>query len=580
MKTNVATVIFLTLILSCATMVGAQEAETDYKEYRRPETYRELFNITFNKKHFSVIADEYRQTYPNSSVEVTPGLVTAEGTVIFDSLGAVLGNRRIAYDEIIDLRILSVDEDVTISFLTRDDGSRRVDRLKAGNRMTSTGAIIIEEEEFLRGIVLCIGGEVEIYGEVNKDIVCLFGNIYIGPAAVARGDVATVTGRVDVARDASVYGEIYSTHRRDRGRSHRYYRSPDWITSELLLEYNRVDGLLLGGGVGFIDADSLLPRPWGRLAYAFASKRWRYDVGLEQTILRGPSLTVGARYYRWLQSEDDWMITDDENTAFALIATEDFKDYYEAEGGQARVSAQPRRQLKLEAGYTLEETKWLEADNNLWSLFGGGKEFCDNFTTVDDAYRLQGIDQLDDSTNAFFSASIDWDTRERFESRFESSSWHFTGALEWSSTDFSSDFDYRRYTLSLRRYQQLHDRSMLLLRAMYGGSDGYLPMHKRFFLGGLGTLRGYDHKEYMGSRFWMTNAEYRLRFPKVDMAASIFWDAGAIANDEKLDGDIEVKHCIGIGLSFGDEVRINVSRRLDRSYDNDPKIYVRLRHMF
>ena len=105
-------------------------------------------------------------------------------------------------------------------------------------------------------------------------------------------------------------------------------------------------------------------------------------------------------------------------------------------------------------------------------------------------------------------------------------------------------------------------------------------MYKRFFLGGLGTLQGYDHKEYMGTRFWMLNTEYRFKFPRVETAVSVFWDMGQIANDRKLDGSIDIKNDVGLALYFEDDFRISLAKRLDRSVDDNPVFYVRLNHVF
>ncbi|MEW5995911.1 MAG: BamA/TamA family outer membrane protein, partial [Candidatus Zixiibacteriota bacterium] len=255
------------------------------------------------------------------------------------------------------------------------------------------------------------------------------------------------------------------------------------------------------------------------------------------------------------------------------------KDYYEAEGGAVYTIFKPVSPLELEVRYRMEETKWLRAYRHLWSLFGGDKLFRPNFSTVDSAFREDGIADIDSLDNGYLTVRLDYDTHDK-DDPFDKSAWHATGILEWSHPDLNSDFDYRRYTLTLRRYQELHRHAMLLLRGMYGGSDGDLPMYKRFYLGGLGTLRGFRHKEYMGTEFWMANAEYRIAFPRTDLAASLFWDAARIANQVKLDDDVEVRQCLGIGVYFGDDLRVNVAKRLDRSADDDAKIYVRLDHVF
>ncbi len=580
-------VIVLAVVLGCGGLLSAVVVaqEIQYKEYRKSNRYDELFRITFEKKTLTISLTENgverSSSFLRAGIAHRDSLVYAGDQVIFDARGLILDGVRRDYDQILDSRVVDGDESISITFLTRPNNSPRVARLKLGNRITFAESIVVEDDEFVRGVVFSVTGSIEIYGEVNKDIVSLFGDVYIGPAAVARGDIASPSGRIDIARDASIYGETYSSQKKHRARKYRSHRRTDAfdLTTGGMIYYNRIDGFALGGEWRFDDPDFLLPSTWIRTGYAFASERWRFGLGLEQTIVRSPSLTVGGEYFRELASGDDWLLDDHENSLFVLLAKEDFKDYYEAEGGMAFVNFQPASSLRFTASYRCEETRWLDSHRNLWALFGGHKRFRENFSTVDSPFRDTGIVHLDTRTNGYLSTVLDFDTGNP-EDRLEHSSWHLTGVAEWSTPDLSSDFDYRRYTLAARRYQRITRRSMVLLRAMYGGSDGELPMHKRFFLGGLGTLRGYDHKEYTGSRFWMANAEYRVRFPATDMAASLVWDVGRIdrAYDETEFGD--VKHSLGIALHFGDDLRVNVSRRLDRSFDDDPKIYVRFEHVF
>ncbi len=580
-------VIVLTVSFACGILLsaGVVAQDTEYKDYRKPSRYDVLFQTTFEKETLTISLTEngveQSSSFPRSGIAQRDGLVYAGDRIIFDSEGLILGGARRGYEQILDIQVVDGDETISITFLTRPNNSQRVARLKLGNRISFAEPIVVPDDEFVRGIVFSVTGSIEVYGEVNKDVVSLFDDVYVGPAAVARGDIAAPTGRIDIARDASIYGEAYSSEKKHRARKYRSHRKTDAFNLETgdMVYYNRVDGLALGAEWRFDDPDFLLPSTWIRGGYALAAERWRFGVGLEQTIVSSPSLTIGGEYFRELASQDDWLLDDDENTVFVMLAKEDFKDYYEAEGGMVFVNFQPAATLKLTAGYRSEETRWLDAHRNLWALFGGDKKLRENFSTVEDPFRDTGIAHLDTRTNGYLSAVVDFDTGNP-EDRLEYGSWHVTGVAEWSTPDLSSDYDYRRYTLAARRYQPITSRSMILLRAMYGGSDGELPMHKRFFLGGLGTLRGYDHKEYAGHRFWMANAEYRVRFPGTDMAASLMWDVGRIdrAYDETEFG--EVKHSLGVAIHFGDDLRVNVSKRLDRSFDNDPKIYVRFEHVF
>lgn len=575
---------FVASILTVSLALSAFAVESRYKDYKSSHRAQEFFEISFDKKRISVMVfrdgEAITHTCLRRNIKTSEESVMLDVSVRFEVDGLVFSDDKYLYREISDTRITDAEELITITFFTRPETSPRAGRLKKGNRIKFANSIVVEEDEFVRGILFSITGDIEVYGEVNKDVISLFGDVYVGPGAVARGDIASISGRIDIARDASVYGEVYSGEEPRATRKYRFRRREKTLSASGTFKYNRVDGATPYGGARFDDRDSLLPSFWAIGGYGFESERWRYDFGLEQTIWRWRPLVIGGSFYRRLASDDDWLLTDDENTAFTLLATEDFKDYYEAEGGSVYTVFKPLPTLSLEGRYRFESTKWLDAHPHLWSLFGGDKLFGENFGRIEADFRQHGIAEIDTTDNAYLFGRVEFDTRDR-EDPFEKSAWHLTGDIEWSHPDLNSDFDYRRYTLAVRRYQKIHRRVTLLLRGMYGGSDGYLPMYKRFYLGGLGTLRGYYHKEFMGNQFWMANAEYRIDFPRTDLATSIFWDGGQITDEAKLiSRDIEVKHSLGVAVFFGDDMRINLSKRLDRSFDDSPKIYVRLDHVF
>ncbi len=572
------------LLLTFLAAPDAVGDEPQYKDYRSSSRQQEYFEISFDRRTISVTVFEGEKSstrqFLRREIETGESSVSLSDEVRFEEDGLTFDGRQFPYRNISDVRVTDDEKLVVITFFTRDPAGSAAQRARRGNRLDFSGTMIIDEDEFVRGLVLSIRGDVEVYGEVNKDVISLFGDVYVGPGAVARGDVASISGRIDIARDASVYGEVYSGKKRRAVYRHRFRSREKTLSFSGTFHYNRVDGATPHGGMRFDDRDSVLPSFWALGGYAFESERWRYDFGLEQTIWRERPLAVGGSFYRRLASGDDWLLSDDENLVFTLLVTEDFKDYFEAEGGSAYVHFKPLPTITLETRYRFERTKWLDAQPHLWSILGGDKLFADNFGRVESAFRQQSIAEIDSTENACLISRVVFDTRDP-DDLFAKSSWHLTGELEWSDSDLNSDFDYRRYRLAVSRYQKVHRRVMLLLRAMYGGSDGYLPMYKRYYLGGLGTLRGYQHKEFMGNRFWMANAEYRIDFPRTDLAAVVFWDGAQITDCTKLiKRDVEVKHCLGIGVFLGDDLRINLAKRLDRSSDDDPKVYVRFEHKF
>jgi hypothetical protein len=510
---------------------------------------------------------------------ITPSnalVLGSEITVWEDSLRA--GNRIFDFSGIVDLTVSRRSDTTIVEFFTSSDTSRARMRLRQGSIIHGLSPVQVPVDQFVRGHVVSFAGDVSILGEVNKDVISILGSAVVSPGAVVRGAVVSFSREPTVLPQARVYGRILSPRQRQTHRFRLWSRDREFRIDPDV-RYDRVDGLDLFMGFAFQDHDSILPSFWAKGGYAFESERWRYRFGVEQTVRRAPAIVVGGEAFRRLASDDDWLLSDYENLAYVVLAREDFKDYYESEGGLLYVKIKPLHRLSVEAEFRVETTRWLDAHPRLWALFGGHKRFRDNFSTVEPTFRDVGKQDIEGKTLAGPAFSITWDTRPT-ERIFDSSGWAVNGQLEWSVKDWSSDFDFRRYSIGMTRFQKIHRESIVLLRALFANSDGYLPMHRRFYLGGLGTLQGYGHKELIGTRFWMANVEYRLTIPGSDFALAAIWDVGQIANDAPLNGDVEVKHSIGLAGDLGSYFRLCVSKRLDRSVNDAPKFYARLTYPF
>ncbi|MCD6249011.1 MAG: BamA/TamA family outer membrane protein [candidate division Zixibacteria bacterium] len=578
-----STVITL-LLLSC---LCSQTFGQEYKEYRQSSSRELYFKLMYNQDRFGYSVEENgtsdRFTCNRSDMVVRGDKLLIDNLLLVDSKGLHVGTTVYFFEKVSDIRVSEDHLGTVISFYTRPESEQRVSRIRRGNIIKPTGTVVVQEDDFIRGAVLTFTGNIEIYGEVSKDVVSLFGDVFVASDAVVRGDVASVTGQIDLAQNASVYGEVRSGTDSRLGRKHRFsrFRSTYQNMFEIKLDgtsswYNRVDGLSLGMTLRFADPDSLLPTAWAGGNYALESARWRYNLGLEQTIMRNPALVLGGSAYRRLASEDDWILSSSENSAFCLLAGQDYKDYYEAEGANAYLKLRPIRNLLFQTGFNYEETKWLDAQSNLWSLFSDDNGFRANFSSVDSATHAVGIEVIDTSTNYTWYASLDYDTQDEDDPYYHSS-WTAQGSIEWSNPDLDSDFDYTRYRISVVRHQRLNRHLMAIIRGLYGGSDGILPMHKQFYLGGLGTLHGYEHKEYSGQFFWLAGIEYRFVFPHSDYAASLIWDLGQVSQVRSFEG-AEVKHSLGVAIYFGSDFRIGLAKRLDRSDNDKPEFFARFTH--
>ena len=569
-------------ILLISTSISAIE----YKDYKSTQKFKEYFSISFdrNSNNLEIIGydengENQRISGSKKDIKLSADDVYLGKTILFNHENLILNGQTYPLENITETRISEEDKHITIQFMTAIDTSELA-RFKRGNRIQFDSDLHIEKNDFVRGMLLNIGGNITIDGEVNKDVVSLFGNITIENNGVVRGDLASVTGKINFEKESLVYGSVYDSKKKGRGLKLRRFRSQSGFAVDPYFSYDRVDGAALSIKASHEDIDSILPTMEAEIGIGFASDRGRYKFLLEQTLLHDYSISAGGTFYRELSTNDSWLMEQDENTFFSLMAKEDYRDYYETEGGSIYLKAVPSSHTSLETGYSYYESNWIPSHRHLWALLRGKDKLFDlNYDSWQDSYRDNAIAETDTSAIGSIYGIFHYYS-DSTKSETEQSNWHITAEIEISNTNLNSDFDYHRYILTVRRLQEISRQSIFTVRTLFGNSDGYLPLYRRFYLGGLGSLHGYGFKEYMGTRFWMVNSEYRIDFPRSEFGVSAFWDIGQIANDTKLDSDVEIKQSIGFSIFFEDDFTLSVAKRLDRSTNDSPKLYLRFKQSF
>ena len=152
--------------------------------------------------------------------------------------------------------------------------------------------------------------------------------------------------------------------------------------------------------------------------------------------------------------------------------------------------------------------------------------------------------------------------------------WNGFAAYEYSPDDWKGDFDFERFEIKIKRFQPLSRYLTLHALAAYGRVKGdNIPLTRDFFLGGLGTLHGYRHKEYMGHEYILFSGEYRFRVPHSDVVPFVQFDGGKIAPD-RLHSGTEWLSSLSLGAAFAENIKLFVSKRLDRD-DEDIRFYAR-----
>jgi hypothetical protein len=279
------------------------------------------------------------------------------------------------------------------------------------------------------------------------------------------------------------------------------------------LHFNRVEGLFLGGQ---ITKDSLVsPRTsvTGEAGYGFSDHVWKWGVSVNQRLLLGPSLSVGAEVYRRLAHRPDADFYGDFDISIgSLFDKNDYRNYYLACGWQGSVTVHPLRWLSSELMYQSEkETSLLNSTD--FSFFSRDGLYRVNLPIHEGMLRslIASVELRDFLGRGFISGTIVRPNQL------------FSLQVEHSSPGLGSDFSFTRYSFEVSFQQSTFLTSLLfaprLSIEIRGGTvDGVLPAQRLFDLDSrysgtapFGVLRAGRVKEFSGDRFISAVAEHNFR---------------------------------------------------------------------
>ncbi|MFH1861610.1 MAG: BamA/TamA family outer membrane protein [bacterium] len=447
------------------------------------------------------------------------------------------------------------------------------------------GDKVVQADEAITGDVIVVTGDLIISGRIHGSAVAYVGDITLNSTAIVDGDVVAKRGRIHLVAGAVVHGDVVQGKipklkigRDEPGiidtkeRKPLAPESPDksedhenWefnVETDLKVAYSKVDGLYLGAAFErFPFSDyNLHFRTFGSGGYAFASNAWQGQTGLGFSIFPEGAVEMVVDVFHLSHTEDAWYMSDRENSLAAFFLHEDFRDYYLREGFSGGISWTPSEELLFKACYQAEQHESLENATE-WALFGGDKTFLPNRSIVEGMLR-----------ELVFAAALD--TRD--DSEEPTKGWHIETQLEYTTPDWSSDYDYRRVILDVHRFQPINCYANLDARIRLGNSEGFLPPQKRFYLGGPSTLPGFGLKQFSGKESALCNLELRLHDDSSsehsswsEMGLFFFTDIG-LAADQPL-GDFNIRdwaHDVGVGIcSQSGNFRLQVAKRTDTAHD-------------
>ena len=179
-----------------------------------------------------------------------------------------------------------------------------------------------------------------------------------------------------------------------------------------------------------------------------------------------------------------------------MVLGDAFTDYYLREGYQAWVKGRLTPSTSITLGFTDEKHEILFTSTD-WSLFNRNTPKRSNLRINEGHLRS-------------LSVSYDFDRRDHksnFRRHFQvypapnsqtTRGWQGNFAVEYAGKRLQTDFDFILYRFKLARYNRLSNNHFLDFRLVGGFSGTPLPRQRLFYLGGIGTLRGYGFKEFVG----------------------------------------------------------------------------------
>jgi outer membrane protein insertion porin family len=205
----------------------------------------------------------------------------------------------------------------------------------------------------------------------------------------------------------------------------------------------------------------------------------------------------------------------------------------------------------------------------------GLSKYLDVYTTVGGKFRME------DSELRRISGSITPEPRTSIRSlKFivnrdcrdnfldPKTGYSLTGSIELAGGILGGDSNFTKYEFEGTTYLKGFQNHVIALRGVLGflSSTVNLPHQELFFVGGPGTLRGFDYGTFKGDKMLVMNAEYRIPIDNTFQGV-IFLDAGKAWEKDKAMTLSDINSDVGIGLRM--KLPIGLILGIDFAYSKD-----------
>ncbi|MEO5589470.1 MAG: sigma 54-interacting transcriptional regulator [Gemmatimonadaceae bacterium] len=265
--------------------------------------------------------------------------------------------------------------------------------------------------------------------------------------------------------------------------------------------YNRVEGLPVYIGPNFRTRWGSANINVAALGILRSAEAFHWDAGNLGHRLTADArfgthrgFVVGATSFDEVAKVEPWQLSEPDGGLAAFFLRRDYFDWFGRHGARAYASAFESDYASLTLSYGSE--RWSSRqERDVFTLFRG-----------DDGWRSNP--RVNDGVIHLAELSVDYDTRNR--ERRPRDGWFMKAQYEYGAGTFDTlgtrlrsldgtgrrKLGYGRAFLDLRRYNRISPKRQLNGRMVIGGwlHGDPLPLERRFSVGGIGTLPGFDYR--------------------------------------------------------------------------------------
>ena len=317
---------------------------------------------------------------------------------------------------------------------------------------------------------------------------------------------------------------------------------------------NRVDGLSLGllGEATIHNTTSYdHTNLWALGAYGWSSQNVRYALGGARSLF-GQKMVAGYEYHDLTDTDDTWRTRGLEEGTGGIINAQVTSDYFRRVGHYAFLFAHAAPQLEVGASFRWDHYTSLPVvtDDSLL----GYKEpppnppipegrmrsavFAAGWTSHGSLFPDANAKKRSFVQRNLYQLGVTKPEGVRVEATFEI-----------ARPDWGSDYEFTRLIGNTRTHHQLGAHFILDTRLVGGVTGGAPPSFKRFYLGGTGSLRGYDLRQFDGTGMAVFTVEGSFVPGRFFPAVIPFYDGGRTFGEGESPAE-RWRSALGIGLRW------------------------------